>query len=270
NGISRLYETYGNDGADTVRRILRPDQYSRTWYRPNPPWPQVLWSARNNNNYQQTALLTALHYFAQNGPMFLRNFHDKSKRSIGKPREAGPAAYVFPAGEKRGGAQARLLRIMQLQHVEVSRLASAAAVDAPEQRNEAGKDTGDVAGKRRFPAGSYVVRMAQPYSRIADTLLDRQYWSAKDKYDTPYDDTGWSMGDLFDVEVARVTDAAILDAPMQRVDDPITVPRGLASVDVADAGKPLPRIALMHTWLSTQTEGWWRMELDAMQVPYAY
>src|SRR5690606_10018278 len=122
NGISRLYETYGNDGADTVKRILRPDQYSRTWYRPNPPWPQVLWSARNNNNYQQTALLTALHYFADNGRTFLRNFYDKGKRSIEKPRESGPAAYVFAADEKRSGAQARLLRIMQLQHVEVSRL----------------------------------------------------------------------------------------------------------------------------------------------------
>ncbi len=65
-------------------------------------------SARNNNNYQQTALLTALHYFADNGPMFLRNFYDKSKRSVEKPREAGPAAYVFAAGEKRSGAQARL------------------------------------------------------------------------------------------------------------------------------------------------------------------
>src|SRR5205814_2632761 len=31
--------------------------------------------------------------------------------------------------------------------------------------------------KRRFPAGSYVVRMDQPYSRIADMLLDYQYWS---------------------------------------------------------------------------------------------
>src|SRR3546814_20320876 len=57
---------------------------------------------------------------------------------------------------------------------------------------------------------------------------------------------------------------------MERVEGPIAVPQGLASVDVPDAGKPLPRIALMHTWLTTQTEGWWRMELDAMQVPYAY
>src|SRR3546814_16037428 len=78
------------------------------------------------------------------------------------------------------------------------------------------------------------------------------------------------MGDLFDVEVARVTDATILDASMERVEGPIAVPQGLASVDVPDAGKPLPRIALMHTWLTTQTEGWWWMELDAMQVPYAY
>src|SRR3546814_8008467 len=90
--------------------------------------------------------------------------------------------------------------LLQLQHVEVSRLASAATVDEPEQRNEAGKETGDIAGRRRFPAGSWVVRMDQPYSRIADTLLDRQYWSPKDKYDTPYDDTGWTMGDLFGVQ----------------------------------------------------------------------
>src|SRR5207244_3440092 len=30
------------------------------------------------------------------------------------------------------------------------------------------------------------------------------------------------------------------------------------------------RIALMHTWLSTQDEGWWRLALDQLQVPYAY
>jgi hypothetical protein len=31
-----------------------------------------------------------------------------------------------------------------------------------------------------------------------------------------------------------------------------------------------PRIALMHTWIDTQTEGWWRMALDKLGVPYAY
>ncbi|HAF12829.1 MAG TPA: hypothetical protein DCK99_03835, partial [Blastocatellia bacterium] len=30
------------------------------------------------------------------------------------------------------------------------------------------------------------------------------------------------------------------------------------------------RVALMHTWLNTQDEGWWRLALDQLQVPYAY
>ncbi|HEV2837041.1 MAG TPA: hypothetical protein VGW58_17115, partial [Pyrinomonadaceae bacterium] len=31
-----------------------------------------------------------------------------------------------------------------------------------------------------------------------------------------------------------------------------------------------PRIAVMHTWLSTQDEGWYRIGLDHLQVPFAY
>jgi hypothetical protein len=31
-----------------------------------------------------------------------------------------------------------------------------------------------------------------------------------------------------------------------------------------------PRIGYVHTWLSTQDEGWWRLELDALGVPYDY
>src|SRR5262249_22166766 len=30
------------------------------------------------------------------------------------------------------------------------------------------------------------------------------------------------------------------------------------------------RILLLHTWLSTQTEGWWRLTLDKLGVPYDY
>ncbi len=40
NGISRLYETFGNGGADTVERTLSPNEYARTWYKQNPPLPE--------------------------------------------------------------------------------------------------------------------------------------------------------------------------------------------------------------------------------------
>ena len=47
NGISRLYETFGNGGADTEERTLDPEEYARTWYRQNPPFPKTLWSQRD-------------------------------------------------------------------------------------------------------------------------------------------------------------------------------------------------------------------------------
>jgi hypothetical protein len=352
NGISRLYETFGNAGADTLERILDPNEYARAWYRPNPPLPKVQWSQRDNNNYEQTGLLTALDYFATNGQTFLRNFWLKGKRSIEKPQMSGPAAYVLPADDAHRNAQAQLLRTLQLQHAEISVADHAFTVPVPAPPEKAKDDVSgadaSAAAKpktiaRTFPAGSFVVRMDQPYSRIADVLLDRQYWSPDDPQKHPYDDTGWSFGDLYGTEVARVTDASVLAAPMQRLDAPVRAPGGvqgsgavylvdnaaesalislryalknaemaiaekafdaggrrfnagaliLRKVDNAALSKTLrelgleawavasapdvashrigvPRVALMHTWIDTQTEGWWRMALDRLGVPFAY
>src|SRR6478736_327652 len=122
NGISRLYETFGNGGtAETLERTLSASETERTWYRQNPPLPHVKWSLRNNNNYEQTGLLVSLSYFANNRRTFLENFYEKSKRSILKPTAEGPVAYVLPADDPRRGAQADLLRVLQKQAVEISR-----------------------------------------------------------------------------------------------------------------------------------------------------
>ena len=373
NGISRLYETFGNGGADTVERTLQPSEYARTWYKQNPPLPKTIWSQRNNNNYQQTGLLTALHYFAGNGKLFLRNFYLKSKRSVLKARTEGPAAYVFTADDPRPGSQASLLRILQKQGVEVSRATAEFTVTLPpkkstqrpiatdngsggsnggpsagqdgrdRQEGQEGKDSKPQSTTRKFPAGSYIVRMDQPYSRIADALLDYQYWSPNDPQRTPYDDTGWTFPELFNVQATRVTDVAVLDARMETVAGDIR-PKGaldstgsvflvnhnadialatlrykfkdasfeaaeepfeaggkkynrgsfvITKVSAADLEKaaadlglhvaavatapsvkthPIraPRVAIMHTWATTQTEGWWRQAFDNAQVPFTY
>jgi hypothetical protein len=353
NGISRLYETFGNGGADTVERTLDPEDYARTWYKQNPPLPKVMWSQRDNNNYEETGLLVSLHYFNENKRMFLKNFYLKAKRSVEKPKTEGPAAYVLPADDPRTTVQLELLKVMRRQHVEVSRLTSAATVALPpkkEKKPKAGEKKAEEKKKeekpepttKTFPAGSYVIRMDQPYSRIADALLDYQYWSPEDPQKTPYDDTGWTFGELYGVEVSRVTDAKILDGPMERVAD-LAVPGGVkgdgpvyaienhaepalaslryrlkeADMQAAEEGfeaggrkfapgtmvvkggdrgqldsaakelglspvalpsapsvkmHPLraARILLLHTWQSTQTEGWWRLALDKLGIPFDY
>jgi hypothetical protein len=226
NGISRLYETFGNGGADTRERTLEPDEYARTWYRANPPLPKTLWSQRNNNNYEETGLLTSLHYFNENKHLFLKNFYLKGKRSIQKPTEEGPAAYVLPADDPRTGIQADLLRVLVKQHVEISRATASFQVALPPKKEKNKAKTAETDEKtktppaparRDFPAGSYILRMDQPYSRVADALLDYQYWSPKDPQVTPYDDTAWTFGEMFGVQVTRVIDRKVLAVPMERV-----------------------------------------------------
>ena len=247
NGISRLYETFGNGGADTVERKLEPDEYARTWYRQNPPLPKVKWSQRNNNNYQQTGLLTALSYFSGNTKLFLKNFYLKSKRSVMKPTVEGPAAYVLPGDDARPGPQAEMLRVLQRQAVEISRATAPFSVTVPVKKKPAKRGGDEAAAEkpateapkadekkeekpttetRKFPAGSYIIRMDQPYSRIVDALLDYQYWSPNDPQKTPYDDTGWTFGELFNVQVVRVTDAKVLDVAMEKVVD-VKAPGGV-------------------------------------------
>src|SRR6266566_2409506 len=233
NGISRLYETFGNGGADTLERTLSPGEYQRTWYKQNPPLPEARWSQRNNNNYEQTGLLTSLYYFSNNTKMFLRNFYLKSKRSVLKPKNEGPAAYVFPGDDPRLGNQATLLRLLQAQGCEVNRATAPFTVTLKKKAARRGAEPRPTASAspspssspakpaeteaRTFPAGSYLVRMDQPYSRIADALLDYQYWAPNDPQTDIYDDTAWTMGELANLEVVRVTDTKVLDAAMERV-----------------------------------------------------
>ncbi|HEY4332285.1 MAG TPA: M14 family zinc carboxypeptidase, partial [Ilumatobacteraceae bacterium] len=132
NGISRLYETFGNEGtADTQDRTVPANETTRTWYRQNPPLPRVRWSLRNNNNYEMTGILLSENYFATNRVYFLRNFYDKSKRSVLKAHTEGPAAYILPASDPRLGSQAELLRVLQKQHVEISRATAAFTATLP-------------------------------------------------------------------------------------------------------------------------------------------
>jgi len=64
-------------------------------------------------------------------------------------------------------------------------------------------------------AGSYVIKLDQPYGRLAKNLLERQDYP--DARLRTYDDSGWSMGFAFDVEVKTIDDPEILDARVNPV-----------------------------------------------------
>jgi hypothetical protein len=193
NAIGRFYETFGNGGADTRERTLGATATSRVWYRPNPPFPRVNWSMRNNVNMQQSAILFAMNLVSREKERFLNNFYLKSRRSIAKASNEGPAAYIIPGDTPRPVEAADMVNLMRLQGVEVHRATKDFSVK-----------------EQKFPAGSYIVRMDQPYSRWADMMLDTQYYNVSDP--APYDDTGWTMGAMRNVKTVRITDKSVLDA----------------------------------------------------------
>jgi hypothetical protein len=323
NAIGRFYETYGNGGADTRERTVNPALTSRTWFRPNPPYEKLMWSHRNNVNLQQSGLLVSLDYVSKNKNTFLENFYLKGKRSIAKAATEGPAAYVFPANETRVGHQAEMINLLREHGIEVHRL------------NE---KTGS------HDVGSFIVRMDQPYSRLADMLLDTQFYNPNDT--PPYDDTGWTLPKLRNIQHQRIVDANLLkanmtllttdwqpkgsvngtgnvlivphvadnslaqfrfnlpDVKMLAAEQPFEVEsqkfaagsllidasssairarieqelqrRGLhlkavaAMPNVATHPVAAPKIALLHNWMNTQNEGWYRVAFDQLKIPYTY
>ena len=216
NGISRLYETFGNSGsADTWSARCRPERDLAHLVPAEPAAARVQWSLRNNNNYEQTGLLVSLNHFANNRVYFLRNFYEKSKRSILKAKIEGPAAYVLPANDPRPGAQAELLRdaaeaggrdlardrarspSRSRRGVRRARRRRTAAAGAgrTERRRPAGSGAAPpraarsraaaTTETREFPAGSYIVRMDQPYRASPTRCSTIRYWAPNDPQAQP-------------------------------------------------------------------------------------
>jgi hypothetical protein len=309
NTIGRFYETFGNRWPTTEKRIVR-EASTREWFRPNPPLPVVTWSLRNNVNYQQSALLFALNDMANNREHFLEQFWLLGKRSTAKAANEGPAAWVFDGAQKRQGQLRDLMSLLRTHGIEVQ--VADEAFSMLTNWPPAKADEKKPAEAMKFAKGSFIVRMDQPYSRLADTMLDVQYVRSDEKV---YDDTGWTLGYLKNLSFSRVANPEVLkvkmspwsgaaaapasariienaadtdlvkmrfadrNAKMYVADEELTVDgkkyaAGTVLLDAMPNAKThelrTPRIAVLHTWRSTQDEGWWRLGLESMGVPFDY
>jgi hypothetical protein len=199
NSIGRGYETYGNGTAETVERVIRPDEEryvgkpvtSQEWYRPLPPPRKFMWSLRNNTNYMESGCLAALDYTAKNAKEMLRDFYRKGHNSWQKGVQGKPYAFAIPEDQGDRKRVAEMVGLLLAQGIEVGRAAAAFKVAEGE-----------------FGAGTYVVRLDQPYRNYAVDLLTPQAFPPDAQYE-PYDDVSWSLPVHFGLEAKRVDDAAV-------------------------------------------------------------
>ena len=252
NGMMRMYETQSGREAGPARRGARGGDapsasdtaagetgargrgpavptgrgggQPREWYRglPVPPGAAAAFSRRNNTNYMETGVLSALQLTASFPNLIVENFYQKTKNSIESGKTDPPYGFVIPVQRDMTRAAA-LVNILRVQRIEVGQAATDIKV-----------------AEGTFPAGSYVIKRDQPYGRLAKNLLEKQ--SYPDPELRTYDDSGWTMGLAMLVDVKEIKDKAILDVRTTLVDKAVAKGKitgsGTAAVAVANFGSP--------------------------------
>ncbi len=212
NSIGRFYETFGNSMAGTFERDLSKQKFAGKpvtdvqWYNTWPPHKKITWSLRDNTNYMEAGVLSALGYAAKHREELLTNFWLKGNRAVERGGSEAPFAWMFPTAQRDPARLAHLLNLLARHGIEVHRLTA----------DFAAKDT-------VWAAGSYVVRMDQPYRNAALNFLEEQKFPA-DESNPPYDDVAWTFGLMYGVDGSRVDDKGILETAMEQVAGPVRFP----------------------------------------------
>jgi len=187
------------------------------------PWPGGAWRLADIVETQLQVSLGVLEHAAAHREHWLRTALEANRRAAER-RE--PFAFVAPAGQRDASAVARLVEVLRLGEVAVHR------ATAPFE-----------AGGRAYAAGALVVRMQQPASGFAKTVLERQRYPDLREHEggppkRPYDVTAHTLPLLLGVEVDAVGPA--FEASLEPVEDR-GVPRGGWRARAPTRPRPLER-----------------------------
>jgi hypothetical protein len=245
NGMMRMYETFGNAGATTMKRTFpeaKPEirggaapggaPTTREWFRPLPPYKEVMWSMRNNTNYMETGVITGLQLTSQFPQVVLENFYTKSRNSVQEGETKAPYAFVLPSDQED---MTRVKFVVD---------------ELREQGIEVGRATSEIKTKgATYPVGSLLIKLNQPYGRLAKTFLSKQVDPNPEL--ATYDDSAWTMSMMTHTIIKPVDDPAVLKAAVEPVDKFEVVGKmekgaGAVAYAVVDHGSP-NMITLLYT-----------------------
>jgi hypothetical protein len=218
------------------------------------PWPGGRWTLRDIVSYQTDAAYALLENAARYRERWLANFLAVEQRAV-HGWKTWPYAYVIPRQHQDTVGLATLLGILHRGQVEIRTALHPVTI-----------------GSQRFPAGSYVVVLRQPYAAFAKTLLEPQHYPDLRLYPggpplPPYDVTAHTLPLLMRVTAVAARDS--LRIGLSPPVDPPAVTPGYAGF----AGPEAPRIGLYRSYVNStdkgdMDEGWTRWVFDTWKIPY--
>jgi hypothetical protein len=174
------------------------------------PYTKGEWRLRQQVDYGVTAVLAGLTHVAKYPTRWLENFYTVHRHWVNF--EGPPYAFVLPSTQRDPFETLELLDILRRAEVEIHRARTPFS-----------------AGGTRYDAGSWVIRLAQPYGGFAKTMLERQVYPDLRLYPggppkPPYDVTAHTLGLLmgvavdqidrpFEADLERVTTLAPTESP---------------------------------------------------------
>jgi hypothetical protein len=181
---------YEPDSLPKAFRGGKAADRASVWY-PD-PWKGGWWRIGDAVDYFLTASMGALEAAAGMRESWLFNIYQMGRDAIEEGAES-PFAYLVPLERQRDAGEAlELLRILKLGGIRVERATA-----------------GFTAGGESFPAGTFVLRAAQPYRAHLVDLLEPQDYPDRRQYPggppvMPYDLTGWTLPLQMGVSVTRI------------------------------------------------------------------
>ncbi len=170
------------------------------------PWPGGWWRLRNIIEYEKAAAYSILSIAAKQREMFLTNFYKMGLDAVEKGEQEPPRAFLVPMDQRDINTAFKMLRILQRGGVKIHQANTNFTVDNVE-----------------YPAGTYVVLMAQPFRAHAKDLLEVQHYPRRIPApgappERPYDIAGWTLPMQMGVKVIKAVNAFRADlAPVEEI-----------------------------------------------------
>lgn len=176
------------------------------------PYDKDTWTLGQQVDYGVTVAFAGITHVAKHGPQWLYNFY-QVHRDWANFKD-GPFAYVVPPNQHDPYGAYEMLDLLQFGAVEIHRATAAFS-----------------AGGTQYPAGSYVIKTAQPYGGYARTMLSTQVYPDLRLFpggppEPPYDVTGHTLWMLTGAKVDAVAQPfeAALELVKQVTPPAVTVP----------------------------------------------
>jgi len=175
------------------------------------PYSRGDWRLNDIVQYGFTAAVAGISHVAKYHTEFLSNFYKVHRDWVNY--KGAPYAFIVPAGQRDPLATYELLDILKTGEVEIDQAKAAFTADG-----------------KSYPAGSYVIKLAQPYGPFAKTMLEKQEYPDLRLFPggppkPPYDVAGHTLGYMlgvnvqaiekpFEASVARVTELKPAQTPL--------------------------------------------------------